>query len=122
MSAIDRFVQHREDLDKLGDWLARQSYWTLKKVADHLDASRKTVKKIPRPLLPWVDLTDTGSRQTRRYRPTDVLAYPAVKRRYDKAKEAGEGGDFIARRREQLATRDDRLLSLAMDRSVDAAS
>lgn len=121
-TAIERFVTQREQLEKLGDWMANHSMWSLQETADYLNSTPKTVKKIPRELLPWHDLTDTEERTTRRYRQTDVFAYSAVKRAYGRAKDRGEGEEFLAKRRRQLAERDERLMSLAIDQSLDAAS
>lgn len=119
-SAIQQLLDSREQLSKLSTWLADNSYLTVQEVADHLGISRDQVDGLPRELLPWTDVSSPGSkRRSKRFRPTDVAAYPAVRRSFEQAKEADEEDEWLAARREELANRDDRLIRTALGRQLE---
>lgn len=119
-SAIQQLLDSREQLSKLSTWLADNSYMTIKEVAEHLSISRDQVDTLPRELLPWTNVSGPNAeRRSKRFRPTDVAAYPAVRRSYESAKEAGEEDEWLAARREELANRDDRLIRTALGRQLE---
>lgn len=117
MSQLDHFIRRRKKLDELSEWLVEQSYWTVQQVADHLSVSDETAKGIPREILPYVDVTPTSQRTTRRYAPTDVFAFRAFSAEYEEAKAEGEEAleAWMEKRRAAILERREELKRLARE-------
>jgi len=118
---IDTFLADEERLSDLGRWLAERSYLTVMQVADHLGCSRETVEGYAEELLPWLDLTPNSKRRTRRYRPSDVLALPAVLRGLTRAKRLDTEEEYLESRRRLLEKRDRTLMNPTIGQYREAA-
>jgi hypothetical protein len=82
--------------------LVRDTYLTIHQVMKVMGASRSVVEAIPVEILPFVDVTPTSSRVSRRYNPIDVqLALEVLLPRYKEARARGEGNRFLLELREE---------------------
>lgn len=117
---IDNLLESAEQLKELNTWLANHSYLTIKKVAEHLSISRDQVDDLPEELLPWTDVSKPDSkRRAKRFRPTDVAAYHAVRWHYEQAKDEERLDEWLEARREQLADRRRRLMAASLGLRLD---
>lgn len=114
-NSTDQLLASKEQLDDLNIWLAEHSYLTTSEVTEHLSLSRDQVDNLPYELLPWTDVSSPDSkRRAKRFHPTDVLAYHAIRWHYDRAEDEGRLDEWLARRREQLAERRRRMIAAAL--------
>lgn len=87
----ERFEKFRA----LREELAERTYLTISEVAEHYGVSESTIRKIPDPLLPTVDVTPTSENRHIRIRPDDAHTLWKRLRQYEQAQEEGRGEEYL---------------------------
>lgn len=122
-NAIDNLLESAEKLKELNTWLANHSYLTISEVTEYLNISRDQVDALPYELLPWTDVSSPDSeRRAKRFRPTDVAAYHALRWHYEQAKDEERLDEWLEARREQLADRRRRFMAASLGLRLDEST
>lgn len=120
---IDKLLESAEKLKELNTWLANHSYLTISEVTEYLNISRDQVDALPYELLPWTDVSSPDSqRRSKRFRPTDVAAYHALRWHFEQAKDEARLDEWLEGRREQLANRRRRYMAAALGLRLDEST
>lgn len=117
MSSIEtqeRLLFVQRAIDALRARIAGESYMDIKGVMARLGYSRAIVESIPLEILPYVPY-GRGTKVYRRYHPADVAACDARMRGWERAKQKGQGDEYIERLRAELDAQDEASVALAHD-------
>lgn len=88
-------ADRHEKFRALREELAERTYLTISEVAEHYGVSESTIRKLPDPLLPTVDVTPTSKQRHLRVRPDDAHTLWKRLRKYEEAKEEGHEEGYL---------------------------
>lgn len=114
MNDQEKLVLGQRALDSLKARIVADSYMDLKSVMDRMGYSRAIVESIPMEILPFVPY-GRGRKIYRRYHPADVAACDARMRAWERAKQRGEGDEYLGRLRMELEAQDEASIRIATD-------
>lgn len=110
----EKLVLSQRAIDALRDRIVADSYVDIAGVMARLNYSRAIVESIPMEILPFVPY-GRGRKVYRRYHPADVAACDARLRAWERAKQRGEGTEYLDRLRMELDAQDEASIRIATD-------